>query len=213
MVIWRPSHRIHVRPRGDEADIIVDVMAVPGERAGTLRGFTEEEWNAQLLASWSRGSDGRWNWRGGTAPFGRLATVEVEEVAPEEHGAMRPGRTFLLVDDEQRIAQALVRALRPYAPRWSVVVAASALEALRLLGHPDAHRIDAIVSDRRMPGMDGIQMLREAQRLHPRVVRVLLTGSGALREHAVAHRVLRKPCPPSVLIAVLDQTVDLARSS
>jgi CheY-like chemotaxis protein len=213
LAVWRPSHRIRIRPRTDEADIIVDVMAVPGERPSTLRGFTEEEWSAQLQASWNRGGDGRWSWRGGSAPFGRLATVTVEEVAASERDLVRPARAFLLVDDEARVAQALGRAIRPYAPRWTMLVAAGGIDALRLLAQADGRRIDAIVSDRRMPGMDGIQLLRETQRLHPRLARVLLTGSGALREHAVAHRVLRKPCPPSVLIAVLDQVVGDARSA
>lgn len=207
MSTWRPSHRIRVRPRGDQAEFLVEIMAVPGDRPGSLSGFTEAEWNAQLEASWSRGRDGRWTWRRGSAPFGVLATILAEEVATTEQAAPRPSRVFLLVDDEPRVVQALVRALRPYASRWAAVVATGAQEALRLLGQADGRRIAAVVSDRRMPGMDGVQLLREVQRLHPRLVRILLTGSGAMRDHVVAHRVLRKPCSPSVLVAVLDQAV------
>jgi CheY-like chemotaxis protein len=209
MPLWHPTHRIHVHPRGDEAEFILDVMAVPGERPGLLRGYTEEEWRAQLDASWTRGADGRWTWRGGSAPFGRLATVTIDDLgdeAPPSRPAQAP-RQFLVVDDEERVAQALLRAVRPYARRWCPLVAVDAPDALRQLAQANGHRIHALVSDRRMPGMDGIQLLREAQRLHPRVARILLTGSGAMRDHVVAHRVLRKPCAASMLIAVLDQAV------
>lgn len=204
MATWKPTHRLFIRPQGDDAGVVVEVMAMPqlANGAGAMLAYTEEEWNAQLEASWTRGADGRWSWRGTRTPLGLLATIEVEELGDGDGtAAPRPCRTVLIVDDEERVAVALERSLRPYAQRWRTQIAHSGEDALAQLAQGT---IAAVITDRRMPGMDGLALLQEIARRHPRVARLLLTGSGQVRAPAIAHRVLRKPAIPPVVVAALD---------
>lgn len=79
--------------------------------------------------------------------------------------------TVLVVDDEPHVVAALRRSLRSRG--WSVLTAGEGLGGLSVLRE---HPVDAIISDMRMPGMNGAQFLREARLLQPNAVRVLLTG-------------------------------------
>jgi CheY-like chemotaxis protein len=84
--------------------------------------------------------------------------------------AARPP-TLLLVDDEERILSALRRALRREG--WRIVVATDPREALRLL---ETEPVDAILSDHKMPGLCGLDLLDHAARRRPDAARLLLTG-------------------------------------
>jgi adenylate cyclase len=77
----------------------------------------------------------------------------------------------LLVDDEARILSALRRVLRREG--FEIVTAESAAEALRVM---DERRVDAVVSDQKMPGGSGLALLAEASRRHPQIARMLITG-------------------------------------
>ena len=83
--------------------------------------------------------------------------------------SVRP--VILVVDDEARILTALRRVLRrePY----EILTAETPAEALRLL---DSHRVDLVVSDHKMPGMSGLELLAQAARKQPHASRVLITG-------------------------------------
>ena len=83
--------------------------------------------------------------------------------------AERP--SLLIVDDEARILSALRRSLRREG--YEIVTAETAEEALRLLGE---RPVDAILSDQKLPGMEGSQFLAEAARLCPEAVRMIITG-------------------------------------
>lgn len=78
---------------------------------------------------------------------------------------------LLFVDDEANILAALRRLFRPQG--YTIHTAESGAEGLKIL---DAEPIDLIISDMRMPGMDGAQFLAEAARRRPEAVRFLLTG-------------------------------------
>lgn len=80
--------------------------------------------------------------------------------------------TVLFVDDEPPITRAL-SALFRRTGQYAVLTANSARDALELLG---AHDIDVIVSDQRMPGMTGVELLREFATRSPRTMRILLTA-------------------------------------
>ncbi|MBT9553159.1 MAG: response regulator [Hydrogenophaga sp.] len=85
-------------------------------------------------------------------------------------GSTRP-RTLLLVDDEAAILSSLRRLFR--RDGYHVLSATSGAEALGLLA---LQPVDVILSDQRMPGMTGIEFMREARRRHPHTVRITLSG-------------------------------------
>lgn len=80
-------------------------------------------------------------------------------------------RTLLLVDDEESILSALKRVFR--RDGYQVITATSGAQGLALLTQQP---VDVILSDQRMPGMTGIEFLREAKRLYPHTVRMTLSG-------------------------------------
>ncbi len=104
----------------------------------------------------------------------------------------------LCVDDEPRVLEALQRHLRE---RFEVLTATSGARAVDIIQqHKD---LAVVVSDMRMPEMDGATLLRHARVLRPSAVRVLLTGQAdmaaaikAINEGQI-FRFLTKPCAPS----------------
>jgi diguanylate cyclase (GGDEF)-like protein/PAS domain S-box-containing protein len=115
-------------------------------------------------------------------------------------------RTVLLVDDEPHIVAALKRLLRPDGYR--ILSADSGPEGLAMLA---SHPVDIIVADQRMPGMTGVQFLREAKRLHPQTIRIVLSGhtelqsvTDAINEGAV-YRFMTKPWDDEQLRGFIDQ--------
>jgi C4-dicarboxylate-specific signal transduction histidine kinase len=113
--------------------------------------------------------------------------------------------SVLCVDDEPNLLAGLEHTLRR---RFQVVTAPGGAEALRLLELPRS--FDVIISDYRMPGMDGAEFLRRSRDTAPEAVRVLLTGHASL-EGAIAavneghvFRFLMKPCPPEVLVGAVE---------
>lgn len=82
---------------------------------------------------------------------------------------MRP--ILLIVDDEPHVLSALRRTLRKEP--WQMVLASDPQEAMKLL---DEYEIAAILSDHKMPGMSGLQVLAEARRRHPHAARLLISG-------------------------------------
>jgi CheY-like chemotaxis protein len=77
----------------------------------------------------------------------------------------------LIVDDEAQILSALKRSLRREG--YEIVAVESAAAALRVL---DERWVDAILSDHKMPGISGVQLLARVAQLRPDVVRMLITG-------------------------------------
>src|SRR5688572_27562186 len=76
----------------------------------------------------------------------------------------------LFVDDEPRILTTMRMLFRK---NYEVFTAEGGQKALELL---KSQPVDVIVSDQRMPGMTGIEMLRQARELNPNAMRILLTG-------------------------------------
>lgn len=83
--------------------------------------------------------------------------------------------TVLLVDDEEGVLRSLERVLADEGYR--ILTARSASEALNILA---AETIGVIVSDERMPGMRGAELLDFVRTRHPETVRILLTGQATL---------------------------------
>src|SRR5579859_4207949 len=114
-------------------------------------------------------------------------------------------KRVLFVDDERRILEGLQRMLRHYRKQWEMTFANSGAEALSILA---GGRYDVIVSDMRMPGMDGAQLLETVRKLYPGMIRIVLSGhtdmEAAIRAVPVAHQFLAKPCDPDKLQAAID---------
>ena len=89
--------------------------------------------------------------------------------------------TLLFVDDEQNILSALRRLFRPAG--YNICVAASAAEGLQIL---ESQHIDLVVSDMRMPQMDGAEFLKRVAEMWPNTVRILLTGYADLSSTVAA---------------------------
>ncbi len=115
---------------------------------------------------------------------------------------------ILFVDDEPEVLQSFERNLR----RWfSIRGAGSGLEALQIL--EDDGPCSVIVSDMRMPGMDGIGLLSRVKRLYPDMVRIMLTGNADQKTAIEAvnngeiFRFLTKPSTSQVLTASLESAI------
>ena len=86
-------------------------------------------------------------------------------------GVAKGRPTLLIVDDEAQILSALKRSLRREG--YEIVAVESAAAALRIL---DERCVDVILSDHKMPGMSGVQLLARAAEIRPDTVRMLITG-------------------------------------
>jgi response regulator RpfG family c-di-GMP phosphodiesterase len=89
--------------------------------------------------------------------------------------------TILCVDDQENILSSLMRLFRNDG--YNVITATSGEEGLRLL---EQHSVDLIISDMRMPGMDGATFLCEAADRWPDTMRILLTGHADLKDTVTA---------------------------
>jgi response regulator RpfG family c-di-GMP phosphodiesterase len=121
-------------------------------------------------------------------------------------------RRVMLVDDDQRILDAFRRHLRR---RFDIVTCSEPERALDLLDTDGP--FGAIVSDYRMPCMNGVELLAEVQRRSPMTVRVMLTGQAdyeatlaAINEGHI-YRFLTKPCPVDTLANTIDDALGLYR--
>ena len=102
---------------------------------------------------------------------------------------------ILFVDDDANVLRALKRSLHGMRAVWDMEFVASGVAALQAL---DRQQADAVVSDMRMPGMDGWQLLTEVKSRHPQAVRIMLSGqsdsASVMRAVGAAHQFLDKPC-------------------
>lgn len=115
-------------------------------------------------------------------------------------GAIPTRLRILFVDDEPAILDGLRRLLRPMRDDWEVFTAGGGLEALALL---EREPMDVIVSDMRMPEIDGAQLLESVRNRHPWMVRIVLSGQSdqeaLLRSVGPVHQYLNKPCDLTLL--------------
>jgi response regulator RpfG family c-di-GMP phosphodiesterase len=115
---------------------------------------------------------------------------------------------ILLVDDEENVLQAYTRVLRGRFALDTALGGEAALECMATRG-PFA----VVVSDMRMPGMDGVEFLAWARAQHPDTVRIMLTGNAdqatamAAVNRGAIFRFLTKPCDSELLSETLDLAV------
>lgn len=111
---------------------------------------------------------------------------------------------ILLVDDDENLLASFRRQLRK---RYVTDIAATGEAGLAMIRKEGPYAL--IISDYRMPGMNGIDFLAKAKELAPDTVRIILTGYAdldmaiqAVNEGSL-FRLLTKPCPPQILVAAI----------
>jgi len=116
-------------------------------------------------------------------------------------------RKVLFVDDEAKVLKGLERMLRSMRREWDMVFVAGGPEALEIL---DEEPFDVVVTDMRMPVMDGAQLLQKMRHRHPQTVRIVLSGQAerglTMKSVKLAHQYLAKPCEASKLISTIERT-------
>ena len=119
---------------------------------------------------------------------------------------------ILLVDDEQSVLDAFHRQLRK---QFNIETAVSGREGLKKIA--DIGPFAVIVSDMRMPVMDGIAFLVEARKVSPESVRMMLTGNADQQtaidaiNHGSIFRFITKPCSPTNLAEAIDAGLEQYR--
>ena len=111
-------------------------------------------------------------------------------------------KRILFVDDDPAVLHALSSVLRRDRTRWDMVFAAggpAAVDELR------KSAFDAVVSDMRMPGVNGAQLLEIVRRDSPGTVRIMLSGSDCEAALPNIDELLPKPCSARVLRETLER--------
>ena len=122
--------------------------------------------------------------------------------------------TVLIVDDEAAFVETLVKRLAKRDLR--VVAAHSGPEALEKLEASGPTKIDVVILDVKMPGMDGLETLAKIKEQHPLIEVVMLTGHATV-ESAIdgmkkgAFDYLMKPCEVDVLLEKINQATTKKR--
>jgi HD-like signal output (HDOD) protein len=117
---------------------------------------------------------------------------------------------IIFVDDETKILEGLQRMLRPERRKWEMAFAPGAAAALSML---EVSPFDVIVSDMKMPGLDGASLLKVVRERYPNMLRIILSGytevSAAFNAIPVAHQFLAKPCDPDALRIAIERATSL----
>jgi response regulator RpfG family c-di-GMP phosphodiesterase len=116
--------------------------------------------------------------------------------------------TILVVDDEPANLRMVERLLRK---DYRVMTAASGEEALEILSF---EKVDLIITDQRMPGMSGTDLLRESMHTTPDATRIILTGFSDIESLIEAintsrvYKYVSKPWDPVNLRVIIDQALN-----
>lgn len=117
---------------------------------------------------------------------------------------------ILFVDDEPKILEGLQRMLRSMRHEWEMSFACGGAEALTTLA---AKPFDVVVSDMRMPGMNGAQLLQEVRSQYPHIVRIILSGYAeeelVVKSIGIAHQYVAKPCDSELLKTTVSRACTL----
>jgi HD-like signal output (HDOD) protein len=121
-------------------------------------------------------------------------------------------KSILFVDDDPNVLSGLRDLLRSHRKEWEMEFVGSGELALARL---EARPFDVVVSDMRMPKMDGSTFLKKTKERHPGTVRIVLSGQTemelAMKTVSIAHQFLSKPCHADQLREVVRRACDLNR--
>ncbi|MFA8341846.1 MAG: HDOD domain-containing protein [Rhodothermaceae bacterium] len=118
--------------------------------------------------------------------------------------------SILFVDDEKNVINGLKRMLFSMRKEWNLMFAESGASALETMAK---NTIDVLVTDMRMPQMDGAELLEKVREDFPQTIRIILSGHSddemAIRSTRVAHQFIAKPCDAETLKAKIVKTIKL----
>jgi signal transduction histidine kinase len=121
---------------------------------------------------------------------------------------------LMVVDDEANQLEAVSEILR--SKGFEVLPFSSPLEALAYLQNPGNERVDLLLSDLNMPGMDGIELVRQGQQAQPDMVSLMMTGQGTVKAAVAAMKLgavdfILKPFRISELLPVIYRALEMRR--
>jgi putative nucleotidyltransferase with HDIG domain len=119
-------------------------------------------------------------------------------------------KQILFVDDEAMVLRGIERSLRGMRQEWQLEFAEGGRQALEMMSRS---HFDVVITDMRMPGMDGAQLLREVKSRFPEMVRMVLSGQSdeatVYRAIRTTHQYLSKPCDAEEIKRKLAQALAL----
>jgi CheY-like chemotaxis protein len=149
-------------------------------------GFRDVVRRSELLPSGLGSSSDRGEF------FERCERTSMEETLPKS-AAAKP--LILFVDDDPMLLNSTRRRLMSLTQSWDLRFAESGQQALSIM---DTVEPAVVVSDMRMPGMNGLELLTEVERRYPLAIRIILSGQTERDQLAetqvIAHEILQKPC-------------------
>lgn len=118
---------------------------------------------------------------------------------------------IMFVDDEQSVLDGLRRSLRGHRARWDMTFVSDPRAALRQV---EAASFDVVVSDMRMPVMNGADLLEAVRERCPGALRIMLSGhaevSSIMKSVGPSHQFLSKPCDVGALANTIERSQALA---
>ncbi|MDP1704476.1 MAG: response regulator [Sulfurimicrobium sp.] len=133
----------------------------------------------------------------------------MSDMQPSQDNSSSPP-TLLFVDDEPNILSALRRLFRPHG--YKIHTAEGGAQGLELL---EREPVDLVISDMRMPNMDGAQFLEQVRHKWPDIVRILLTGYADVSSTIAAinkgeiYRYVAKPWEDNDIVLLVKQALEL----
>ncbi|MGL1903610.1 MAG: response regulator [Fibrobacterales bacterium] len=116
---------------------------------------------------------------------------------------------IIFVDDEKNIIDGMKRMLYPMRKEWEMIFTTSGQKALDYMAE---HPVNVIISDMRMPEMDGSELLNTVKERHPQTARYILSGYSdkemILKTIDSADQFLSKPCNPNLIKRVIRKVLD-----
>jgi HD-like signal output (HDOD) protein/CheY-like chemotaxis protein len=126
----------------------------------------------------------------------------------KNNGIMK--KRIIFVDDEQSLLDGLRRSLRQQRDVWDMSFTTSGQEALKMM---ETEPYDALITDMRMPGMSGVELLSIVATRYPQMVRIILSGQSSqdltLKSVMLAHQYLSKPSDKGQLESALQRAFNL----
>jgi putative nucleotidyltransferase with HDIG domain len=119
-------------------------------------------------------------------------------------------RQILFVDDDPLITNGFKRSVDEYENDWDPYFTNSGLDALKILSE---QQIDVIITDIKMPAMDGNELLEKVIQLYPGIMRFVLSGNideaHAIKTTRYAHQLIVKPCDIHTIRRIVENSCRL----